>query len=37
MSICAARLYDKVNNVVKKAKYKLSQCQHAAIFQKQRS
>jgi len=37
MSICAARLYDKINNVGKTAKYKLSQCQYAAIFQKQRS
>jgi len=30
-------LYDKINNVGKTAKYKLSQCQYAAIFQKQRS
>jgi len=30
-------LYDKMDNVGKIAKYKLSQCQYAAIFQKQRS
>jgi len=34
MSIFATRLYDKINSVDKMAKYKLSQCQYAAIFQK---
>jgi len=37
MSIFATRLYDKINSVGKMAKYKLSQCQYAAIFQKYRS
>jgi len=34
MSIFATRLYDKIDSVGKMAKYKLSQCEYAAIFQK---
>jgi hypothetical protein len=34
MSICPAKLYDKINKVDKYAKYKLTQRQFAAILQK---
>lgn len=33
-SICAAKLYDKINNIGKITKYKLSQSLYAPILQK---
>ncbi|MCY1415197.1 hypothetical protein D9M71_306700 [compost metagenome] len=33
-SLCAARLYDKITNVGKTAKYKLSQCKFDQNMQK---
>ncbi len=34
-SICAAQLYDKINNIGKITKYKLPQSLYASILQKQ--
>ena len=33
-SICAAKLYDKINNIGKITKYKLTQSLYASILQK---